>query len=202
MKQLILVGWGRYTFSKASGRLSAMLVKKPWERILAATAGGLQSHGTPVKYIASEHQDTNGALFRATVYADDGDILCMQYSRTVNGVPVGDAAVFVRVSSDGYNLRLQVSPPRTRESLLPDTFSLFEGKGHVLTARELLQLGVEVPKNFRLNFMDGEEVAEMISVEQSGASAAIKIEGIQQLDGTTQALVVSEPRRRMRVRRP
>ena len=199
---MVRIGFGTYNFKSLSGRLSVSVVTAPFIRKLAGQ-GAVPRHGTPTRYIAGEYPEVNGALYSQLLLPPDGTILMVKYSKIVNGRPSADGAMFVRTREGAGRVVISANIMASPESLLGETFVQFQGRGDVLSYGELIRLGIDVPKNFRFNNMDEEELAECFTIthEDSPRKAALDIIEMETASGEKKVIVTEKPQRRMRVRR-
>jgi hypothetical protein len=205
----VRVGWGKYTFSTLSGRLSCMVVEPAFKQSLAGATsapGVIRRLGTPLTTIASDYPELHGSLQTVNILSREGTVFCARFSKSTNKLPAADAAVFVRVRESGPTVKIKARIPAHRDSHLPETFHVFTGKGDVLSYNQLIGVGIAVPKQFRFSYMDEEEIEECFDVvvmdDGSPANFTVKAERRVNARGEEKVIVVSEARRRVRIRRP
>lgn len=176
-----------------------MYVTAPWKQELAGAK--LLKQGSP-SMIPCGSGDTNGVLFQQILLPEDGTVLGVRHSKMTNGRSSADACIFVRVRSDGGNIRIHGKVPRARNTALPPEVLAFSGKGDILTYNDMAMLGLSVPKNFRFLFMEQEEVEECFSweVDDSGTRKTFTQETVD-VGGEKRTILVETPARRIRVRR-
>lgn len=201
MSNMVRVLWGSYNAAVMSGRLSCMLVTPPFKQTLAG-AGQIKKQGSPSRIICGEDPDINGALMQQILLPDDGTVLGIRFSKTTNGRPSADACLFVRVRADGHTISINANIPPARGLTLPRQVQAFFGKGDILGYNGMKSLGYDIPKSYRLNFMDEEEIEECFTYTEADDGVPLNLRAqTVVIAGEEKKIVTATPQRRIRVRR-
>lgn len=202
MANMVRVLWGSYNAAVMSGRLSCMKVDEPFKQTLAG-AGGIPKQGTPSRIICGEDPDINGSLMQQILLPPDGTVLAIRFSKTTNGRPSADACLFVRVREDGHTININARIPKARGLTLPAHVQAFFGKGDILSYNGMRTLGYDIPKNYRLNYMDPEEIEECFDYTEGEDGVPLNFrETTIVVAGEKKTVIDATPQRRIRVRRP
>jgi len=200
MSNMVRVLWGSYNSAVMSGRVSCMHVVPPFKQTLAGAS--LPKQGTPSRIIAGEDPDINGSLMHQILLVENGTVLAVRISKTTNGRPSADACLFVRVRDDGNTIRINALIPKARGLTLPKELLAFSGKGDILGYNAMKSLGYDIPKSFRYQYMDEEEIGECFSYTEGNDGVPLSFQEHRiVVAGEEKTIVVSTPQRRIRVRR-
>lgn len=202
-KQAVSIGYGKISFSDASASLSAFLIEPPFVRRLPSSDGtGFTVRGKIQMFPATNFPDVNGKLFSSTLDAPDGATLLLQCQRRFNAVPIRDGGVFLRLRSTGPMYTVSADLPPARDSLLGNSFLVFQGRGDLIDVEELEGEGFEFTKNWKNAFLDPEEVAQCFDIRELAPQVEDRprLEKVTNLSGETVSIRVSKPGRRIRVR--
>lgn len=201
-EQLISIGYGRETFSTCSASLSAFVVETGFTRTLPSKK--FRRQGMLQKFPVSAHPEINGYLFLDSVMnVPDGTLILLQSSHRHLGAPLRDGGVFICMRSTAAMLSVKANLPSAQESTLTGDFLVFQGRGDVLTAKEVNAQGIDVPKNYLKGFLDAEEVRECytITVTSPQIQEKPRLETVKDVDGET-VLIRQRPTRKVSLRRP
>lgn len=201
-RQNISIGYGKATFPDTSITLTGFVVEAPFVRTLASKK--LPKIGSTMRQPVTDHPEIDGWLFTDSIDVPDGAILLVQASRKFRGSGLYDGCMFIRARKDGAGLLITANiPPHARCTLTNHNFPVFSGNGDILTIEDLDAEGITPSGNYVSAFMDEEEVAEAYEVHIIAAakSAKPKVEKIINDAGEEVRLNVSNPQRRMRIRR-
>lgn len=198
-EQVISIAFGRETFTNSSALLSAFVVTPTFRRELPSKV--YKRQGSLQVFPASMYPNINGNLYMDTVRVPEGVVLLLQCSHKHHSVPVLDGAVFLRTRFSGPMLIAHATLPVSPEATNTGDFLVFQGRADLLTPEEVEEQGIEIPKNWRMAYLDEEEVAECFKVRTVAPETAPKprLEVIG--EGEDAVVVQARPSRKLRSRR-
>lgn len=201
MSSMVRVLWGSYNAAVMSGRLSCMHVAAPFKQTLAG-AGIVKKQGSPSRIICGEDPDINGSLMQQILLPDNGTVLAIRFSKTTNGRPSADACLFVRTREDGHTITINARIPTARGLTLPRLVQAFHGKGDILGYNGMKTLGYDIPKSYRMNYMDEEEIEECFEYTEGDDGVPLNLRATTVVvAGEEKKIITATPQRRIRIRR-
>lgn len=193
------IGFGKANYPRQGMTIAVFGVAAPFVRTLAT-----KSLGMPVrsKTPCGGH-DNDGMICYGNASVPDGTILLLQARQTVTGRVMADAGVFIRVREQGAFLSVQCIMPRCPQNTIGNFVSVFEGRGDILSAKQVRELGIDLPNSYVRTYMNVDEIEECFSIEELSPqmSAPPVMEIHTNAAGETVVIPSHAPARRMRVRR-
>lgn len=196
--QTVLVGYGKVNFPKRSMTLAAFVAETGFTRTLVSKR--FPKTGRTTVAPVSEFPDVEGNLYSDNVPVPEGTVICLQGSSRVNGLPVADAAVFIRVREDAAGLLIQAKLP---QGGFHRFHVMFSAHGDILDKDELEAAGVFVPDGYRRGYMNNDEISEVFTIREisPAKTAAPRLEAYTTPSGEEIKLNIIKPSRRMRIKR-
>lgn len=200
--QLIQIGYGKANFSKSSITIAGFHVGVPFVRTLGSK--GLKKLGATIRTPVTPYPDIDGALYMDSLEAPEGTVFLIQTGISMRGSKVADGAVFIRTREKGPALLITAHIPHDVRCTLADhNYTVFSGRGDILTLDELAEEGFEIPEKYAKAYMAEDEVEECYRIMTIAKALEVKpvIERHVAEDGTEIALKIAPQRRKMRIRR-
>lgn len=196
--QTVQVGFGKVNFPKRSTTLSAFIVEDGFKRTLVSKR--FEKIGRTNVQPASEFPESDGYLYSESVKVPDGAIVCLQGSVRMNGMPVSDAGLFIRIREQGAGLLVQAALPSGGYAT---SHVVFSAHGDVLDIDELAGEGITPTPGYIKGYMNADEIEEVFSIRYvvPERTAAPKLEVHISDSGEEVKLNVAKPARRMRIKR-
>lgn len=146
-------------------RLQAPFIRNP------AIETGRANLGSKAWHPASRTPTEKG-FFTYQVYHPEGTIVALTARATVNGLARAEAAILVRLRADAPPMRVNLSLPiQPNLTILGDSFTVFTGRGDVISPAEARLLGVQIPARWEQANCSREEIDELFDVVQIGQGA-------------------------------
>lgn len=197
--ELVMVGFGKETFSTKSISLSAFDVRDGFERTLLSKKH--KRRGAPQRFAASAYPDVSGYLYLDSVECPEGTIVCLQSTTRSKAVSMCDAAIFLRVRSEAPLHIIKAALPYDAAALQTGDFLVFQGRADIVPIGELEAYGIQVPKHFLNSFTNEDEIEEAFTIQElaPALAPAKKAEVVKTTDGDT-VVVSGRALRRVRFR--
>jgi len=195
------ISYGRANYSTSSTSFACLKVAAPFVRSSGATSGKLVN-GTKSWQLAGPNQ-SYGGFSHSRVEHHAGTVLLFQGTRMSGGFPVSEGAIFLRLRDSGPLYEVYGRLPTSPQNVIGDEVTLGILRADMLTLDDLKLLGIEVPRTFRQRFLQGDEIAEMLSVSelQSETKPRPQMVAVATASGIQVQEVAAAPSRRLRFRR-
>lgn len=197
MGQIVQMAYGKANFPSTLATWACQKVTAPFVRVSGVTAG--VRRGQP------HHQqcgaiDQHGGIVTQQVEHENGTILMLTASWKRGGMPIKDAAIFIKLRGTGPHWRIMAKVPLSDANRIGETALHFMGHGDILNESDLAVSGLEVPRQWRSRFMQLEEVEEcyeltMLSPE---TAARAQLSAISTETGVVVREIAAMPNRRLR----
>lgn len=207
-QHVVQIMHGHQTFKNTSSKVNAFafnIEKLQGVQPRCFPSSLLQGIGRATKVPAAiDNFADHGHWFTARFHHNEGTILMLQVSNTMNARPYSGASVILRLRDDAPAISINAKLPANRDSVY-NVLPAFVGNADVLTVKEAKALGAQMTSGYIDNYLDDEEELEEcwdIQGLNKGNSPKPTVERFKTVTGETKAVVVgSQPRRRIRVRR-
>lgn len=197
-------GFGKVNLSNQSASYSVMRLRPKYTLDSAITTGKREA-GTITFHPVSAQAYINGTMQRDYVTHPNGTVLMIQAKWSRNGRPnVLDGAVLVRLRQEAAMINVIAKLPVGRDSILGDSFSIFQGYADILSPDEAKEYGIVVPRAQIDMKFDPDEVDECFSIEEIVPERLGKpvLTAVSTAQGVVMQEVATGPARRMRFRKP
>lgn len=158
------LGYGRANYSTSSSSFACLKVIAPFVRSSGATSGKLVN-GTKSWQLAGPNQSFGG-FSHSRVEHHVGTVLLFQGTRMSGGFPIAEGGIFLRLRESGPLYEVYGRLPTSPQNVIGDEVSLGTLRGDLLTLDDLKLVGIEVPRLWRQRFLQGDEIAEMLTVSE------------------------------------
>lgn len=186
------MAYGHINLEGQSLNSAILRVRLPFQRDSAVNTGR-RDIGKRSSHAASPHR-TEGGFTAEQVAHPEGTIVLLQATETKRSMPYAQAALFLRLRSQGDMLSIKVKCPTNHLTILGDSFEVFRGRADVLTKADLRALAVEVPRKFQNAYMSQTEVDELFRVDViAKGTAKPQIIQVATEDGGTEIVTVAKP---------
>lgn len=200
--QRVSLTYGAINLKSASLTLASLRVVAPFKRESAANTGRAEQHSR--EYIqATRYKDIGKGFTRQRVIHPSGTLLCVQATKTKNGMLNAEAAIFLRLRAGADLLSINVKLPTGSEGLLGDTLQAFVGEADILSYDELRILGIDCPRSYQNRYGNEDEIDDLleISVVRKGNISKPQLVAVSTSEGTVVRAVGTEAARRVKIRR-
>ncbi len=196
------VSYGKANFSNVLSTYGSFKISPPFVRVTALTSGKRLSNSSS-SVIPVGRFEHNGVLISQAVEHTAGTVILLT-SKWMRGPKVlREGALFVRLRDGAPWWDVVASVPTAADNVCGDSFSMFNGRGDILTADELKLLSIEVGRTFIGRFMNEEELNECFRLVKLGESTIPRpaISAIATPSGIEMREIAQEPLRRMVLRK-
>lgn len=200
MEQNICIGYGKANFDTSSVVLATFVVAPEFYRAFPSTK--MPQRGRFQRFPVTQYEDVGGVLMLNTLGAENGAVLLMQSQHRFRGASSKDGAVFIQIRDTGPNYTVTAKLPTNRESLVGESFVMFQGRGDLLSLEELAELNIVPTKSWVDGFLNPEEVEQCFDIRELQPELSVKprFEKVLTLSGKEVILTAQAPTRRVRVR--
>lgn len=197
-KQTVQIGYGKVNLSHRSMTLAGFVVEDGFKRTLVSKR--YEKIGRTGLQPVSQYPDIDGWLYTDNVAVPEGTIILIQVSSRLNGMPVADSGVFIRIRKDGAGVLIQAKLPAGG---MASSHVVFSAHGDILDRDMLPGEGIELPRNYAATYLSRDERDELFNITEvtPARTAAPKLEVHISDSGEEVKLNVVTPQRRMRIKR-
>lgn len=206
--RIVQIMHGSQTFRNTSSKVNvfAFNIEKV-SGVQARTFPSTLMHvlGRPTKAPAARDQFADhGQWYTSRLEHEEGVILMVQATNTMEGRPYSGASCVVRLRAEAPTITVNAALPSHPNSVY-NVLPSFVGNADRLTVKEAVALGCVFTAAYIDNYLSDEEEFdecwEVLGLNE-GTSPKPTVEKFKTVTGETKAVVVgSQPRRRIRVRR-
>lgn len=194
------VTYGKANYETSCTSYSCMKVTAPFSQSSAANSGRVITGSG--SWSRAGRLGSNGGFKHERVEHKNGTILLVRGTKTLNGMPYSEAALFLRLRDTGPMYEVYGRLPASTQNVIGDEVRLICARADMMTLDDLKVAGIEVPMNFRKRFLQGEEIAEMLTAAQiqPEISKRPQLVAVATDNGVEVKEISAEPTRRMRFR--
>lgn len=194
----ISISYGKATFSSQSVKLANFVYPPGQAReVVSSQYKDKASVYVPV----SAYADYDGSFNLSSYDVPEGAILCVQAIRTFNGTLAAEAAVFLRVRSQGPLLSIALKlPPHARSIVQGNIVSAFQGRADIVSAEEAVGYGAIIPDWYVRKYTNTEEIEECFDITEIDPEISASPQVVRVVESTDEGPAIMLTRRRRRVR--
>lgn len=200
-KTMVTVGFGKANFPDTLATYTCQRVRPPFVRESAASTGRAVG-GRGDTFMAGFIRQ-HGELYSRRVEHDEGEIVLLQVGWRTNGLPIRDAAIFIRLRNLAASWEIRAHVPSCQENAIGGNFLMFSGHGDILHPVELKDLGFQINKFYTDKYMEPEEIDECFTILPIApeVTPAPRMEVVVRGGQEVLVQVAAKPMRRLNFRR-
>lgn len=201
--QRVKLAFGKVNLRSEMATFAALRLKPRFVRDSAVTSGK-RDPKTLIYNPVSAHPEINGSMQSDYVTHPNGTIILLQASYRRGGAPIRDGAIILRLRQGAALLNVVAKLPHGRDSVLGDSYALFNGHADILSVDEAMSLHrIVIPGRYVDQFFDPVQIDETFEIIEVAPERESK--PVMALVATAQGVVAQEiasaPARRMRFRK-
>ena len=201
--QRVRLGFGKVNLKTQLATIASLRLRPRFIKDSAITSGK-RDPKTLIYNPVSAHPEINGSMQSDMVTHPNGTILLIQSQWRRGGSPIRDGAILLRLRQEAALINVVAKLPHGPDSILGDTYSVFQGNADILSPDEAMSLHrIALPGRYIDQFFDPEQIDECYEITELVPERVSK--PVVTMVATSQGVVTTEvaaaPSRRMRFRK-
>lgn len=195
--------YGHQTFKTSSNKVNVFAIQDDNVINRVFPSKVLTKIGLSTGVCADGFDEKHGVWYSQSYRAKNDVLLMYQFTESYRGAVSGNAAVFLRLRDDAPVVMVTAKLQPNVKATYKNSILVFSGRADVFaTKEEAAKEGIVFPDSFATNYMDEEEIEELVIVQKmnNGRPPPEKVK-VKTKDGKEKTIKIRKNfRRRLRVK--